>query len=89
MLAVVSLLLLLFQLVLVGRAILDWSVTLSGPAAPRSVRGRLIRVLHAITEPVLAPVRRLLPPVRFGGVALDLAFVVVFLVIVILRWVIG
>ena len=89
MLAVVSLLLLLFQLVLVVRVILDWSVVLAGPTTAGSMRGRLIRGVHAVTEPVLAPVRRLLPPVRAGGVAIDLAFVVVFLAIVILRWAIG
>jgi YggT family protein len=86
---VVSLLLLLFQLVLVVRVILDWSVVLAGPTTAGSMRGRLIRGVHAVTEPVLAPVRRLLPPVRAGGVAIDLAFVVVFLAIVILRWAIG
>jgi YggT family protein len=85
----VSLLLLMFQLVLVVRVILDWSVVLAGPTAAGSMRGRLIRGVHAVTEPVLAPVRRLLPPLRAGGVAIDLAFVVVFLAIVILRWVIG
>jgi YggT family protein len=88
-LAVLSLLLLVFQLVLVVRVILDWSVVLAGPTTAGSMRGRLIRGVHAVTEPVLAPVRRVLPPLRAGGVAVDLAFVVVFLAIVIIRWAIG
>jgi YggT family protein len=38
-------------------------------------------VLSAICEPVLRPVRRIIPPVRFGGVGLDLSVLIVFLVI--------
>ena len=45
------------------------------------------RVLFTITEPVLGPVRRLLPMVRIGGMALDLSPLVVFIAIeVILAW---
>jgi YggT family protein len=88
-LAVVSLVLLVVQVVLVARAVLDWSVVLAGPAMPGSIRARLIVGLHAVTEPILAPVRRVLPPLRMGGVSLDLAFIVVFVVIVVIRALIG
>jgi YggT family protein len=40
---------------------------------------------HAGTEPVLAPVRRVLRPVRAGGISIDLAFTAVFVVALILR----
>ena len=40
---------------------------------------------HRVTEPVIGPVRRVLPPVRLGGVQLDLAFTVVFIATLILR----
>src|SRR5439155_25847875 len=40
-------------------------------------RSRARRLSHTLTEPVLAPVRRVLPPVRIGSVSLDLAFTVV------------
>ncbi|MFY1638000.1 YggT family protein [Solwaraspora sp. WMMB335] len=83
--AVVDLLLLLVQLLLVVRAIMDWTSVLAGPASPGSARSRLTNGVHAVTEPVLAPVRRALPPLRFGGVGIDLAFIVVFLALVIVR----
>jgi YggT family protein len=38
-----------------------------------------------VTEPVIAPVRRVLPPLRVGPVAIDLAFTVVFLAVMLLR----
>jgi YggT family protein len=84
-LAVVSLLLLLLQVLLIVRAVLDWTVAAAGPGLPGSFRSRLSAGVRAVTEPILAPVRRVLPPLRFGGVGIDLAFIVVFLAIVIIR----
>ena len=88
-LAVVSLVLLLLQVLLIARAVLDWTVALAGPSAYGSVRSRLTTGVHAVTEPILAPVRRVLPPLRAGGMSFDLAFIVVFLAIVIIRSLIG
>jgi YggT family protein len=85
LLGLVSLALLLFQLLLVARAILDWTVALAGPSAARSVRSRLSAGVRALTEPVLAPVRRVIPPLRAGGVGIDLSFIVVFVAIVLIR----
>jgi len=84
-LAFVSFVLLLLQVLLIVRAILDWSVTLAGPSMPGSFRSRLLVGVHAVTEPILAPVRRVLPPLRIGGVGFDLAFIVVFVAIIIIR----
>jgi YggT family protein len=41
--------------------------------------------VRAATEPILAPVRRVIPPLRVGGTAIDLSYIVVFLAIVLLR----
>jgi YggT family protein len=76
--------LLLFQIVLVARAVVDWVAALSSGPEP-AWRRTAQRVTHAATEPVLAPVRRVLPPVRFGSVGIDLAFIVVFFGAVVLR----
>ena len=47
-------------------------------------------VTHAWTEPVIAPVRRVLPPLRLGGAgSLDLAFTVVFVAVLVLRTVVA
>ncbi|GGM53921.1 YggT family protein [Dactylosporangium sucinum] len=84
-LGLVSLLLLLVQLLLIARAIVDWSAVLAGPAQYGSVRQRVSSGIFAVTEPILAPVRKVIPPLRMGGVSLDLAFIVVFLAIIVLR----
>ena len=82
---IVAALLLLFQFVLIVRAILDWTNQLGSRPTPGSVRARATEITHAVTEPVLAPVRKVMPPLRLGTVALDLSFIVVFVVVLLLR----
>jgi YggT family protein len=60
--------------VLFPRALLSWF-----PASPGSTLASVNAVLYRLTEPVLGPVRRLLPPVRAGGFGIDLSFIIVFL----------
>jgi YggT family protein len=84
-LAIVATLLLLFELLLLARAALDWTAALAGPPVRGTVRQRLSSVARVLTEPVLGPVRRVLPPLRLGGFALDTAFIVVFVAVLLLR----
>jgi YggT family protein len=60
--------------VMLPRALLSWF-----PVSPGSPLATVNHVLYRLTEPVLAPVRRLLPPVRFGTMGIDLSFIIVFL----------
>jgi YggT family protein len=39
----------------------------------------VVRILYSLTEPVLGPLRAILPPVRMGGMALDLSPLVLLL----------
>jgi YggT family protein len=41
--------------------------------------------LNRIMQPVLSPIRKVLPPLRIGGMALDLSPIVVFFGVAILR----
>jgi len=68
-----------FLFALLARIVLSWFPP-SGPGALDTIRMMLFRV----TEPVLAPIRNLLPPVRMGGMGLDLSPLIVFLVIEVL-----
>ena len=40
----------------------------------------LSRLLDAVTEPVLRPTRRVLPPIRAGGMGIDLSIIIVVIV---------
>jgi YggT family protein len=64
-----------YVIVLVARALLSWV-----PVRPGSPITGVTRVLDRITEPVLRPVRRLLPPIRAGGMGIDLSIIVVIVV---------
>jgi YggT family protein len=71
-----------FIVVMLARLVLDWLAVASvGPRWVRRARG----LTHRATEPVIAPLRRRLRPLRAGGVAIDLAFTVVFIAALILR----
>jgi YggT family protein len=64
-----------FVVVLIVRALLSWF-----PVRPGSALIPVNRALASVTEPVLRPIRRLLPPVRAGGMAIDLSILIVILV---------
>ncbi len=59
--------------VLFPRALLSWF-----PASPGSALATVNHVLYRLSEPVLGPVRRILPPLRAGNMGIDLSFLVVF-----------
>jgi YggT family protein len=61
----------LFLLVLFVQAVLSWF--------PGGRTASVQQLCQRVTEPVVGPIRRVLPPVRLGGVGLDLSFLVVFL----------
>ncbi len=62
-----------YIVVLLARIILTWF-----PINPWSRMARVERVLAKITDPVLRPVRKILPPLRVGSMGLDLSPIVVF-----------
>jgi YggT family protein len=43
----------------------------------------ITRFFEAITEPVLRPVRRVVPPMRVGGTTVDLSPIIVWILILI------
>jgi YggT family protein len=80
--------LVLFELVLVGRIVVDWVGVLSPVGARSGGLYQAQRITHGLTEPVIGPVRRVLKPVRFGSVSIDLAFTAVFVAVILLRTVV-
>ena len=76
--------LLIYWWVLVAVIVLSF-ITMMTTIPYSPVVRRVIDVLHALTNPVLRPLRRVLPPVRAGAVALDLSPIIVFVVIWVLR----
>lgn len=73
--AILAAVLELYSWVLLARALMSWIPNLD-PYNP------IVQFLYQITEPVLEPVRRIIPPL--GGM-IDISIIVVFFAIFILR----
>ena len=69
-----------YLIVMFARIILSWF-----PIEPGSGLASVYGFLYSITEPVLGPIRRVIPPMGMGGMGLDLSPLVVFFGISILR----
>ena len=74
----------LFFIALIIRLIFDWIQVFSREWRPRGVVLVAAEGVYTVTDPPLKALRRVLPPLRLGGIQLDLAFTVVFLVVLIL-----
>ena len=66
----------IYLLLLIARALLSWFQS----SRSGFVMG-LSAVLAALTEPVLRPIRKVIPAVRVGGTQLDLSIMIVFFVV--------
>lgn len=82
---VLAYLALLYLLVLLARMVFDLLQMIARSWRPSGWVLVLANVVYGLTDPPLRQVRRILPPMRVGDVSLDLAFMVVFLVVVILQ----
>ena len=68
----------IFILALVGRLILDYVRIFRPSWRPKGIVLALAEFIFAITDPIVNFVRRFVPPLRLGPVALDLSFIVIF-----------
>lgn len=57
---------------ILGRILLSWF-----PISPGGPVATAFSFLYSVTEPVLGPIRRALPPVALGGMGLDLSPLIV------------
>ena len=67
----------IYVLILFVRAIMSWF-----PYSENSPLNGVRRVIFAITEPVLAPFRRLIPPIGMIDISFLVALIVVQLIVV-------
>ena len=81
--AIVCLALQLYVYVLFARVIFSWF-----PVSPGSALEGVYDFLRMVTEPLLGPLRRALPPLRIGGMGLDLSPLVALIGIQILHGII-
>jgi len=71
----------LFLLLLIGRMVFETLQAFARSWRPRGVVLVLAEATYTVTDPPLKLLRRFIPSVRLGNVALDLSFTVLFFVV--------
>jgi YggT family protein len=79
--AVLTVVLYLFLLFLIGRLVLEYVQRFARSWRPTGVVLVLAEATYSVTDPPLRLLKRFIPDVRLGNVALDLSFTVLFLVV--------
>jgi YggT family protein len=62
------------------RFIVDWVQVFARSWSPRGVLLVLLEVVYSVTDPPIRALRRVIPPLRLGQVAIDLSFIIVLVV---------
>ncbi len=75
----ICLVLQLFSFAVLARILMSWIRITPGTAV-----ASVYSVIFNLTEPVLGPIRRLIPPVRMGMAAIDVSPIIVFVVIMLI-----
>jgi YggT family protein len=77
--ALICTLLFIYQWLIFARILMSWI-----RIEPGTPVASIYSVVFNLTEPVLGPLRRAIPPVRMGMAALDLSPIIVFVAIIII-----
>jgi YggT family protein len=75
----------IFWVVLIIRLIMEWVFVFSRSFRPTGFVAVLLELVYTVTDPPLRALRRVIPPLRLGQINLDLAFIVLFILVIVLR----
>ncbi|WP_405741102.1 YggT family protein [Streptomyces sp. NBC_01525] len=73
-----------FLIVLIFRLVMDYVFQFARSWQPGKAMVVILEAAYTITDPPLKLLRRVIPPLRLGGVALDLSFFVLMIIVYIL-----
>jgi YggT family protein len=73
-----------FLVVLLFRLVMDWVFQFARSWHPGKTMVVVLEATYTVTDPPLKLLRRFIPPLRLGGVALDLSFFVLMIIVYIL-----
>ncbi len=81
---VLTYILTIYLVILIGRMIFSWIQMFARQWVPRGIILVIAETIFTLTDPPLKFLRRYRRPLRIGTVAMDLSFMVLFIVILIL-----
>jgi len=77
--SVIELALYLFILLLLSRLVVDWVQMFARSWEPHGLLLVALEGVYTTTDPPILAIRRILPPLRLGGMLIDLSFLVVLI----------
>lgn len=75
----IALVLQLYIFVLIARLVFDWVQVFARDWRPKGPILVLANGIYTLTDPPLRALRKVIPPLRLGGIALDLGFIVLII----------
>jgi YggT family protein len=76
----------IFLIFLMVRVVADVVQSFARGWTPRGPVLVGLEIVYTVTDPPLKLVRRFIPPLRFGGFGIDVAFLIVLVVVYVGRW---
>ena len=73
----INLILQFFLLLLFARFVVDWVQVFARSWTPKGIVLVVLEVVYSVTDPPILFIRRFVPPLRLGAIALDTSFIIV------------
>ncbi len=83
---IVTLILWIFLILLLARVVLDFVQMFARHWEPQGIVLYICEAIYTVTDPPVKALRKVIPPLRVGGVSLDLSIFVLFIGLQILMW---
>ncbi|MDQ1137244.1 YggT family protein [Microbacterium sp. SORGH_AS 1204] len=75
--SILSTILFIYIVILLARLVLEYIPMFNREWRPRGVTLVLAEIVYTVTDPPIKLIRRVIPPLRIGGIAIDFGFAIV------------
>jgi YggT family protein len=75
--SILSTILFIYIVILLARLVLEYIPMFNREWRPRGVVLVLAEIVYTVTDPPIKLIRRVIPPLRIGGIAIDFGFAIV------------
>ena len=75
----------IFLAFMLVRLVVDWVQVFARSWTPRGPVLFILEIVYTVTDPPIRFIRRFIPPLRLGSVALDTSFLVVLIIVYLLQ----
>ena len=71
------------------RFVVDWVQIFARSWSPTGILLVVLEVVYSATDPPIKALRKVIPPLRIGSIALDLSFIIVMIVAYVALYIVG